>query len=67
MKNFKETLIWFTAFTLSTTMIAIGVNLVHVYFLVDFGIASFVAGLVGFLILYPAFTSWQDRFTDLFK
>lgn len=66
MNNWKEFLIDLASFIMATIVMSLGVGLVAAYIKADFGVVAFIMGLIGFLILYPAFKSWQDRFKDLF-
>lgn len=66
MKNWKELAVELAAFVGATTIMSIGVGLTTYYIKSEFTISSFIVGLGGFLILYPAFKVWQDRIKDLF-
>lgn len=66
MKNWKELLVELATFVGATTIMSIGVGLTTYYVKSEFTISSFIVGLCGFLILYPAFKVWQDRIKDLF-
>jgi hypothetical protein len=66
MKNWKELLVELGTFVGSTIIMSIGVGLTTYYMKEEFTLTSFMVGLGGFLILYPAFKVWQDRIKDLF-
>lgn len=66
MKNWKELLVELATFVGATVIMSIGVGLIVYYLNTGFTLVSFLLGLGGFLILYPAFKSWQDRIKDLF-
>lgn len=66
MKNIKETLMDLASFLFATLITITGTILVAEYMKQGFTVFTFLMGLAGFFILYPAFKSWQDRFKDLF-
>jgi len=66
MKNWKELLVELATFVGATIIMSIGVGLVSYYLKEKWTLTSFIVGLGGFLILYPAFKAWQDRIKDLF-
>ena len=66
MKNWKELLNELAAFVCATVIISIGVGLITYYLNTGFTLVSFLLGMGGSFILYPAFKSWQDRIKDLF-
>jgi|688.fasta_scaffold1862040_2 hypothetical protein len=66
MKNWKELLVELGTFAAAALIMTIGVGLTTYYIKEEFTISSFIVGLCGFLILYPAFKVWQDRIKDLF-
>lgn len=66
MKNWKEVLIEAVAFIGAIVTLSTGIGLIVYYLLTGITPLTFLAGLGGFYILYPAFKAWQERIKDLF-
>jgi len=52
IKNFFKTF-------MSIVIVMIGVSLMNFYVKSEFGIVSFILGMFGFIILYPAVKKWE--------